>query len=191
MSVGFLSHLILPDGTLYAAFGSRNTALLYPSGIEYMATQSSNYWQLARRVRDSVVSGLAITPDQLEFDNYIRLLDDFIDAELLCENNHIAYEKRDGNDDGDHSLSNFGFSMLSRHGHKIFIHCKYGGAFCVYKEKDCVHREAGVLVRLEMETIWVQKIYIQHQTFFCVMKRSVLGGIFFPEYIRILHLSKA
>ena len=48
-SLKFLNKVFMPDGTLYSMFGSRNTELIYPSGIEYMNYKRAIHDMLSRR----------------------------------------------------------------------------------------------------------------------------------------------
>ena len=82
-SCSFLSKAILPDGTIFSAFGSRNTSIIYPSGIEFMAQKNEKFIEIANRVRISFEANANTFPEYLEFDNYIRLFDDLLEAEEI------------------------------------------------------------------------------------------------------------
>ena len=152
-SIKFLSKLIMPDGTLYPMFGSRNTALLYPSGIEYMA---KNYPEIcgtvARRVRKSVLKKYAVTPLDLDFDNFLRLFDDFLDAQNIYEqqkdiSSYCSNDSDSNNDEFD--LVDFGFMKRSQGNISLFVHYKYGGAVAIYKNDELLYKNAGYLIEVK------------------------------------------
>ena len=158
-SVRFLDKVVLPDGTLYGAFGSRNNAILNPSGIERMARMlPADFSNLVRRVRQSISCGRCILPLQLEFDNFIRLFDDFLDAQKVLEDGEeekIYAQKvlEDGKEEKihdcpaipDYQLSDYGFIHRRLYAYDVFIQVKYGGAVAVYHEEECICRDGGLI----------------------------------------------
>lgn len=148
-SADFLDKVVLPDGTLYSMFGSRNTALLYPSGIEYMAYHyPERYSNLVLRVRKSIRKKKAILPIHLDFDNFIRLFDDFLDAQKYYDKNkHIIKKKK--NDEFD--LKNFGLKKIKHKKFHLYIHYKYGGAIVVYRGEHLYYKDAGYLLKRKKE----------------------------------------
>ena len=154
LSADFLNKLILPDGTVYEMFGSRNTSLLYPSGIEYMALHfPDQYLEMACRVRRSIEQGNAILPIHLEFDNFIRLFDDFLDAQKFYTQNlrdlAATIEKEQ-----DFELTNFGLKKISRGNSQIYIQYKYGNALAIFKNNEVVAKDAGLLVEGQDGSFW-------------------------------------
>jgi len=143
-SAAFLDRLILPDGTLYAMFGSRNTAIVHPSGIEYMALHwPERFAGLAFRVRESIRTGRAILPMHLEFDNFVRLFDDFIDAQRCYEQNRILSPTEDG--PAPFHLDGAGLTMTRTDNVRVYCHHKYGGAVAVYRQDALLCKDAGLL----------------------------------------------
>jgi len=148
-STRFLQKTILPDGTLYGAFGSRNTELIYPSGIEFMARlMPEEFESLARRVRIAVDEERMILPMSLEFDNFIRLFDDYLDAQEQLEGREgdAAIKVPAVSQAQEFFLENYGL-LCRRIGRcSIYIHTKYGGAIAVYREADEVCKNAGLII---------------------------------------------
>jgi|GEM_PF-4959613 len=148
ISASFLDRVVLPDGTLYAAFGSRNTILLYPSGIEFMAIRNpSAFSSLAARVRRSIKNSLIIEPLALEFDNFIRIFDDFLDADDLvglASQSDIQYLRPKP-----FYLPEYGLECRHVGDLDVFVHRRYGGAIAVYCGEKCLSRNAGLLIETD------------------------------------------
>lgn len=151
-SAEFLDKVVLPDGTLYAMFGSRNTAILYPSGIEFMAKHyGERFHPLAARVRHAIQTGLAILPSQLEFDNFIRLFDDYVDADALAPEISATPDRGSA-----FALKNYGLECICLgKGYQLFFHGKYGGAYALYRDRALVERNAGFLLQNERTGDWL------------------------------------
>jgi hypothetical protein len=147
-SARFLQKTVLPDGTLYGAFGSRNTELIYPSGIEFMARQiPEEFGSLAYQIRNAVKGERTFLPMTLEFDNFIRLFDDYLDAQEQLELNEEAGRiKPSAFQAQEFFLENYGL-LCRRVGRcSIYIHTKYGGPIAVYREDEEVFKNAGLLI---------------------------------------------
>ena len=144
-SITFLDHAILPDGTLYSMFGSRNTSIIYPSGIEYMANHfPDEYGNVALRVRRSINNSKAILPLHLEFDNFIRLFDDFLDAQIYYNEKPNINCKQAV--DNSFYLDNFGLKKIINAQYSIYIHLKFGGVLAIYEGEKLVYKDSGFLI---------------------------------------------
>lgn len=155
-SAEFLDQLILPDGTIYSMFGSRNTSILYPSGIEYMAYHYPEKFScLAYRIRQSIKKGKAMVPLQLDFDNFIRLFDDFLGAQIYYEKNKDLDVAESGT--GDFDLPNFGFKRTTVGDCQVFVHYKYGSSVAIYKGDDLFFKDAGFLIKEKKHRYWGTK----------------------------------
>lgn len=144
-SCEFLRKAVMPDGCLYAMFGSRNTALVYPSGIEAMAAREERFQPLAARVRWAITEERAILPEYLEFDNFIRLFDDYCDAAAIAEKGHLAAIGEDAEDE-EFYLPGCGLCRMRRSGVNVYFHARFGGAIAVYRGKEPLAYDAGLLV---------------------------------------------
>lgn len=142
-SAEFLDKLILPDGTLYSMFGCRNTAVLYPSGIERIADMlPEKFSGMAARVRSSFQNGNAITPDMLEYDNLIRLFTDSLEANQYIGNNHADQPLT-----GEFIMPECGFVKKNINCTAVYLNYKMGGAIAVYKDNICIYKDAGILAK--------------------------------------------
>lgn len=142
----FLNRVILPDGTLYAMFGSRNSAILYPSGIEFLARKwPERFSKLAKRVRESVLRREAILPLQLEFDNFVRLFDDFLDADSQFQPEQS--EQGTFEDSYDFELPHYGLKSWQVGSQQVYFYMRYGGALTVYEGNRVTYREGGLLIK--------------------------------------------
>ncbi len=142
-SARFLKKAIMPDGTIYSGFGSRNTSIIYPSGIEWMASKlPDEFSELAARVRSGIEKTLTMRPEHLEFDNFIRLFDDYLEAYSNAQDNVLHGEL----DKSSWSLDSMGLCCFSFRGYKIYIHKNYGGSTLVYRGGRLLFKDGGVLV---------------------------------------------
>jgi hypothetical protein len=160
-SCSFLDKTVMPDGTIYSMFGSRNTALIYPSGIEYMAYKYPHkFSDLARRVRNAINNGLTPLPLHLEFDNFIRLFDDYLDAQQWFERNREIALQETRNEEFD--LKDFGFKKIIMGDVAVYIHYKYGGACAVYKDDKLIAKDAGILIKDSSGDFWGTRNLVNH-----------------------------
>ena len=150
-SMEFLDKTILPDGTLFSAFGSRNTSLIYPSGIELMAKKDNEWDSLANRVRKAVKNAKAPPTLSLDFDNYIRLLDDHIEADRIYDSKsaHINTEPKNPKRSKQFYLKDYGLLKRRLGEYDLYIHSRYGGAFILFKGDSCIEKNAGLYLALE------------------------------------------
>jgi len=164
-SASFLERCILPDGTLYAAFGSRNTEIIYPSGIEAIAMINPSFKPLARRVRKGFEGGLNIMPLQMEFDNFLRLYDDFLDVPLSVDDGSDATNYHHENEHKEFFLETFGLQKINIGQYSVYIHLKYGGSLCVYHKDKALYFDGGFLLESSSGTFYGTKNLKQNSTF--------------------------
>ena len=140
-SINFLNHSIMPDGTIYSMFGSRNTELIYPSGIEFMHKKfNDKKINLAYRIRYAITNNLTKLPISLDYNNFIRLFDDYIDSSFFYKKNNFVQDKQKS-----FFMKDYGLEKKQLKKYSIFIHHKFGGAFVIYKDKKMIYRNAGLL----------------------------------------------
>ncbi len=147
-SMKFLQAAILPDGTLFDAFGSRNTQLIYPSGLEFCHHYfKGEFFELVVRVRESIEQGRTLWPMDLDFDNFLRLFDDYLLADHWKKINSGGPIETQNVLVPEYTLRLWGLKKILIGEYALFIHIGYGGAFALYKGSKLVAREAGLLVR--------------------------------------------
>ena len=112
----------MPDGTIYSMFGSGNTELIYPSGIEFMHKEyKDTNINLAHRVRYAINNNLTKLPISLDYNNFIRLFDDYIDSSFFySKNKSFEIEQKS------FYMKDYGLEKKQLKNYSIFIHHKFG-----------------------------------------------------------------
>ena len=72
-SIQFLWHFAHPDGSFGGLYGSRNTRLYFPSGIEYLANEIPEAGVLATFMRDSIKNQTTVTLAAMDEPNLIPM----------------------------------------------------------------------------------------------------------------------
>ncbi|MCB0357531.1 MAG: hypothetical protein KDD40_11010, partial [Bdellovibrionales bacterium] len=157
----------MPDGTIYDAFGSRNTALVYASGIEYMGLQlpeDKEVQDLVCRVRQAFKNRITIPYETLEFDNFIRIYYDL----LIADEWRKQYRKEPIQNtvaNKSFQLPELGFYRVQYGDNKsIYFHINYGGAFCVYEGDQLIARNAGYLLSDKDNNFYGTKNHLQNSS---------------------------
>ena len=142
-SIKFLNDSIMPDGTIYSMFGSRNTELIYPSGIEFMHKEyKDTNINLAHRVRYAINNNLTKLPISLDYNNFIRLFDDYIDSSFFySKNKSFEIEQKS------FYMKDYGLEKKQLKNYSIFIHHKFGGSLAIYKDNKMIYRNAGLIIQ--------------------------------------------
>lgn len=83
LSASFLKDFIHPDGTIGGLYGSRNTEVYYPSGIVYMAYLNDDF----ALINKILSKGQHVTPDIIDANNFIPLVNSYGVASLLIHKN--------------------------------------------------------------------------------------------------------
>jgi len=145
-SLKFLNKVFMPDGTLYSMFGSRNTELIYPSGIEYMNYKFNNKnLDLCNRVRHAISNQLTNSPISLDYNNFIRIFDDYLDANSYFLENKNTFDFPVNIEN--FMMKDYGLEKKQFKSYSIYIHHKFGGSFAIYKQKKLIYRNAGILIK--------------------------------------------
>lgn len=79
-SIEFLSHCILPDGSVGGAYGSRQTCHFFPGGLERLADVLPGAAAIAEFVRDRFESNNVVTLRNVDAENLPTLLHAYLDA---------------------------------------------------------------------------------------------------------------
>ncbi len=151
----FLCVLMHPDGTCGAEYGSRNTYLLFPHGLELCARFSPAAAQMAELYLDA-----------LKENRRVYLDDDRMCAHLTY--NHLqAYLDFTMESPGDRSLTDRGISESRNYfpDSRLFVHrdrlnhlvvsTAKGGAFSYYSSGKLVYFDSGIVVKLSSGEILV------------------------------------
>lgn len=145
-SIEFLDKIIMPDGSICSAFGSRNTSLIYPSGIEFMAYKfPKQYSSLCERIRKAIEQEIVSIPISLDFDNFIRLYDDFQSAQYwYSKNSKLEYidENR-----FEYDMPEYGIKKVMINEYSIYLQYKFGGQLAIYKNDKEYYKNAGYLLK--------------------------------------------
>src|SRR5262245_9609519 len=124
----------MPDGSVHPMLGTRSTALVYPSGIEALATRHPDRFSaLAARVRRAWERRLVPLPSALDFANAIRLGDDAREAAaslapvVADRSVETAVAKR--------SLGRAGLTVWRTPRRHVFVASSLGGVVVVYEHQ--------------------------------------------------------
>lgn len=79
-SVDFLSYCVHPDGTLGGEYGSRNTEVFYPAGLEAFRRDLPLALSICRAMRDSIAKGHTAALGHMDDENFIPLLCNYAKA---------------------------------------------------------------------------------------------------------------
>jgi len=79
-SLDYLVYFIHPDGTLGGEYGSRNTELYYPSGIEILSTTLPQAEYIADKMIIGIKNGCTTSPLATDDFNFVPLISNYIDA---------------------------------------------------------------------------------------------------------------
>jgi hypothetical protein len=81
-AVDFYSHFVHPDGSVGGTYGSRQTALWFPSGFERLAPHDPKAAAVAAFMRERMGAGNVLTPAAADTHNLTILLADYVHAAL-------------------------------------------------------------------------------------------------------------
>lgn len=81
-SAAFLKYFVHPDGTIGGLYGSRNTEVYYPAGLEILSPVSRECAAMARKLKTGIEAGRQVTPDMIDSGNFIPLLNAYAAAAL-------------------------------------------------------------------------------------------------------------
>ncbi len=88
-SINYLSFFIHPDGTIGGEYGSRNTELYYPGGIEMLAGELPLAKAISNRMYDSISKGNSVSLQSIDPGNFVPLIENHLVAYLSSEKNEI------------------------------------------------------------------------------------------------------
>ena len=79
-SIDYLVYFVHPDGTLGGEYGSRNTELYYPSGMEILKTVLPQAGYIANKMIIGIKQGYTLSPLTIDDFNFVPLLSSYLDA---------------------------------------------------------------------------------------------------------------
>ncbi|MBI1971526.1 MAG: hypothetical protein HYS52_01605 [Candidatus Wildermuthbacteria bacterium] len=82
-SVEFFAYCVHPDGTIGGSYGSRNTEIFYPAGLEAFGGDIPLALSVCRAMRASLALGDSADPETMDDENFIPLLCNY--AQTLSE----------------------------------------------------------------------------------------------------------
>ena len=86
-SIDFLSHFAHPDGSFGGHYGSRNTRLYFPAGIEALSGRLQKAASLASFMRESIAQKRTVVPSAVDELNLIPLFNAYCMAALFFREN--------------------------------------------------------------------------------------------------------
>ncbi|MCK5287772.1 MAG: hypothetical protein KAJ79_01815, partial [Candidatus Omnitrophica bacterium] len=148
-SLNYLIYFVHPDGTLGGEYGSRNTELYYPSGIEALSDYLPQSEYIANKMIIGIKEERLSLPLTTDIFNFIPLLISYVEA--YNELNHNVSKSS-----GNIKLNNFKYfdeskiAVWTNDKHKIIIGISKGGIIRCYKNNgNMLYSDCGYVARLE------------------------------------------
>lgn len=85
-SASFLAHCVHPDGSVGGVYGSRQTALYYPGGLEILAEEIPAAAGITRFLIDRLDRNNVLTPNSSDPENLATLMMSYLEAATACGN---------------------------------------------------------------------------------------------------------
>jgi hypothetical protein len=149
-SIEFLSYFIHPDGSIGGEYGSRNTELYYPGGLELLRNKIPLAGAIADRMYESIRSGTTVTLPAIDAGNFIPLIENYLVAYL-----EHSQEKRERYDDilpyekekVRVNLNDAGIVIHGNHCYYSILNVNKGGVFKVFdkQKKALVWDDCGYM----------------------------------------------
>tara|TARA_B100001057_G_scaffold453254_1_gene497924 strand:- start:7802 stop:9355 length:1554 start_codon:yes stop_codon:yes gene_type:complete len=158
-SFKYLIHFLGPNHSIGGLYGSRNTEIIYPGGINYFSKFSSEAAKIDKEISKGLKEKLLLQPHHIDIDNYIPLLNSFSWRAFL----NFEYQSNLK----DKFFNNFSFKQFDQSGiiikrtKKYFavINYKKGGAIRVFdiKKKTLIHENGGLIITFKGNQYTSQK----------------------------------
>lgn len=84
-SIEFLSYFIHPDGTIGGEYGSRNTEIFYPAGLEMIKRESALARKITEIMSESILNNRTVTLKSVDRENLIPLTENYLEAYLVSD----------------------------------------------------------------------------------------------------------
>lgn len=158
-SLEFLSKFVHPDGSIGGFYGSRNTKVLYPGGLEYFKNQNETCINDALAL---IYNGFAaknhLLPQNIDIGNYIPLINSYAFAAL-----HFSDSIQNSKDaqQFEIKLKEAGIYAIKNSCYHAIINYKKGGCLCVYNNvsKELDYEDSGYFGRLSNGKIFSSQQY--------------------------------
>jgi len=130
-SLNFLSHFVHPDGSIGGTYGSRNTEVYYPGGIEYFASKNDKFRDLQQRLLLGIKNGKHLLPENIDIGNYVPLLNAYAFAAYFYSDKPSS---NIGADTIEIDFPDAGLFVKKNENYHAILNYKKGGLLKVY---DC------------------------------------------------------
>jgi hypothetical protein len=147
-SLDYLSYFVHPDGTVGGLYGSRNTEVYYPGGLNSLASKSDLARHIAVNLNKGIQKGNAVLPQDIDSDNYIPLLNSYAiaalyEGEVNLEDDQITpfYKKRIKK-----NFKKSGIELFSNGSYFSILNYRKGGTLKVFNltTRKCEFDSGGV-----------------------------------------------
>tara|TARA_B110000238_G_C16135577_1_gene443467 strand:+ start:490 stop:2049 length:1560 start_codon:yes stop_codon:yes gene_type:complete len=147
-SLHYLYHFVHPDKTIGGLYGSRNTEVYYPGGLNLLASKSKEARHIALHLNMGVAKGNAVLPQDIDADNYVPLLNSYALAALyedkvnLNDDDLIPFFKRGIQKNFEKS----GIELFSNSSYFSILNYRKGGTLKVFNlsTSKCEFDSGGV-----------------------------------------------
>jgi len=153
-SLRFLSHFAHPDGSFGGLYGSRNTRVFYPAGVEALAPEVDDARALAEFMRPSIEEHRTVTLDAIDAPNLIPLFNSYCWAAALVGEEVVGEEAsptmlpcQQGGDIRIERFAEAGLLSISSREHYTIVSTHKGGVAYHYPRDGAVVIDAGALAR--------------------------------------------
>jgi hypothetical protein len=150
-SINYLEYFIQPDASIGGLYGSRNTEIYYPGGLEYFSEYFQKARNIAQFVRKSLLEGVHVKPESIDIGNYIPLLNAYTFA-----SKHWKIETESTlvwQDNFERNFNESGIFVKSTDSYYLIINYKKGGCFKLFdkQSRSLYWEEGGAMLSLNAQ----------------------------------------
>ena len=151
----FLIYFFHPDGSFGGEYGSRNTEIIYPAGVEILKEKIAACNEIAKFVRKSIKEGKLVSLDSLDDENLLRLSTNYLLAsqyanQQISEDTHPVSLPFNSNKT-EKDFNEAGISIRGNDKYYSITNFKKGGIIKVFnkEEKRLVFEDNGYFFEID------------------------------------------
>ena len=158
-AIACFSHFVHPDGSVGGVYGSRGTALYYPSGFEIMAATTPVASSVAAFMRERVHRGNVVTPAVADLPNLTPMMYSYLEAALATETSAPAPDPLPCESlQGLRTFAESNMVVAGGRNYYAVVNGDVGGVCRVFDRQsgEVIHEDGGYIVRTADETLTSQ-----------------------------------
>jgi len=157
-SIEFLSFFVHPDGTFGGEYGSRNTEIFYPAGLEIM----EKYIPLAGKIKKAISEEKTVSLASLDNENLIPLMENYLEAYLAPnEENQFIDLKLPFEKKGERFFEESKIYAKSASSYYLICNAAKGGVIKIFdkKKRSLIFDDAGFFGEIKKGKIITSQIF--------------------------------